>query len=264
MKKPIHIDKWKPPAKKSKDKRKAKLAVKKVATGQIIPPCRAQSVKLTESLAAHAVVLDPGLRVKERMVRGLVIEAVEMYKDCEETLGRHFFELRKVYKNQRIWTDIAKILAIGIDKSLRTVTRLIEKHELKIGVRQERTLADSINESGPNPDQRQLSLGEQDTHERRARLRDAVHGYTGEARIGLLEGLISEEAHASWGIHKEFTMIITPRISNNLIMETDDDASTPCVPTDPDDAIDETPSEGLTVIPRVPMNPAEVCPILLN
>lgn len=168
--------------------------------------------RMSEILDDHAKALDDMLRHCEAGYRRELIEAFRTHRDSCENNGRILFEYKRIFKPQRIWTKVATDLANLLGYDVRTLFRWVEEHELTTGTRAPRV-------SGKKPRRQSvaepeveavLSLEQEQFLERRADLRTALAGITGERCIKVLRELIAYEAYESWGKTKPFQLEIVP------------------------------------------------------
>jgi hypothetical protein len=161
---------------------------------------------LSKSLGREAAKLSEDDAEREANLRKEIFECLKNFSSKESELGRVLYEYRAIYKNARTWTAIAGKIGKFINRSPRTLYRMVDEFETSIG-------------KAPNPepklDLRQImgpDLEKQEVREFAARMaiRTFLNNLPKRVHRAQLSMLISEEAFQVWGERRAFDLHIEP------------------------------------------------------
>ena len=168
--------------------------------------------KLSKTLAEHASQLAKEEKQKEQALRGQVVHSLRNFKTDRSSLGKSLSEYKTVFKTQRQWVRVAKVIGSVIEVSSRTVFRMIDDYESSLnGPRSSATL-DTTAIHGEK-----LSRRERDEIHARLAIRAMLNDVPVNQKAAALAELLAEEAFQVWGKREKFSIVVTPKQSRFTI-----------------------------------------------
>lgn len=164
--------------------------------------------KLSKTLADHAPKLTGDEKQREKDLRQQVARALAKYTTGNSDSGCLLVEYRTVYKSKGKWVEVAKELGKVINRSDRTIFRMIDEYKAsleppKLEVEIDRTEIDGL----------KLSTQEKTERDARLAIRVSLNNISREKKQGVLEALLGEEAYQVWNKREPFELTVTPTLS---------------------------------------------------
>jgi hypothetical protein len=170
--------------------------------------------KLSKTLEAQSAKLPAEEAKHEKELRPRIVECLKNVSTDERKLGQLLYEYRAVYKGGRQWTNIATKIGKLIDRSSRTIYRMVDQYEASLKTEQ---LDDDQSENV------KIVLVEMSTEEKaeidaRLALRACLNELPKmDEKLRALARLLAEEAFQIWGKRDAFSIEIAPTPSRFTI-----------------------------------------------
>ena len=183
---------------------------------RVVPPIVKPDLfeTLANTLEMQSAKLSAGEAKHEKELRPKIVKCLKDVSADERELGQLLFEYRAVYKGGRQWTNIATQIGKLIDRSSRTIYRMVDQYEASqksVLLNDDQTEAFRIDS---------IEMTAQEKAEVAARL--AIRVCLNELpkindKLRALARLLSEEAYQIWGNRDSFSIKIAPTPSRFTI-----------------------------------------------
>jgi hypothetical protein len=167
--------------------------------------------KLSNLLEEHAAELKGQEAVREEGLRPRMLLCLQSCSRDDEKLGELLYEYREIYKSGKQWTSIAERIGKAINRSTRTIYRILDRYEGK----GKKPIKKPIKALKPmrDGDRRQAK------REIAARLaiRVFLENLPDDEKVAALVRALAQEAHQVWGKRDPIALTIHPEESTFTI-----------------------------------------------
>lgn len=161
--------------------------------------------RLSNLLRKQAEGLSQTDATLEQDLRPQMLECLKGCSGDDRKLGELLYQYREIYKSGRQWTFIAEKIGKAIDRSTRTIYRMVDRHT---GAKAKITKRKDLNRQ-ERQDKREIAA--------RLAIRTFLENLPDKEKQSALSRALSEEAHQVWGNPESFNILITPQWSRFTI-----------------------------------------------